>query len=180
MYLRLTINVGAGAWKPWVPSWVVWILYNEEQVKWYDIISVVLFSTFWRIWYSSLKFYKFNFFKPQGESDLIFFTAIISIDYSKGKCIYFSQFSIICTTWEHWQELVQNPKIILLDWDYDLISRSKKNCYEEQVHRTSGQQTNREACLYGELSCCHVNVSVWSIHSKLWSYAPSQVFHPED
>lgn len=59
---------------------------------------------FGRIWYYTLKFYKFNFFKPQEESDLIFFTAIISIDYPKGKCVCFSQFSIIYMTWEHWQK----------------------------------------------------------------------------
>jgi len=70
------------------------------------MIKSVLYSFFffWRIWYYALKFYKVNFFEPQWESDLIFLTAIISIDYPKGKCIYFSQFSIICTTWEHRKE----------------------------------------------------------------------------
>lgn len=57
------------------------------------MIKSVLYSFFWRIWYYALKFYKVNFFDPQWESDLVFLTAIISIDYPKGKCIYFSQFS---------------------------------------------------------------------------------------
>ena len=36
----------------------------------------------------------------------------------------------------------------------------------------SGQQSNRKACLSGQLSCCHMNVCVCSICSKLWSCAP--------
>ena len=101
------------------------------------MIKSVLYSFFfWRIWYYALKFYKVNFFEPQWESDLIFLTAIISIDYPKGKHINFSQFSIICTTWEHQQEKSKiHEKITLSDCDHDLISWSKKNCSEEQFHK---------------------------------------------
>lgn len=99
------------------------------------MIKSVLYSFFWRIWYYALKFYKVNFFDPQWESDLVFLTAIISIDYPKGKCIYFSQFSNYMHNMGTSARKSKVHEITLSDCDHDLISWSKKNCSEEQLHK---------------------------------------------
>lgn len=96
-------------------------------------------------------------------------TAIISTDYPKGKCIYFSQLSIICTIWEHWQEQPKiHVKVTLLGWDRDMISWSKKNCYEEQVHKAvllGSNQTEKPVSLGSYPAATWMFVSAQSAQS---------------